>query len=277
MMGIVLKYGEKDPPAMCIGAGCDLALPWSVPVKEVHKNMIEAYERGVFTDADLDSAVKHILAAQEKIVNYSKTPATYTEKDLENIDKINKECIYAKVEEGLSPSISKDGRHFFVLMVEEQHKDCLDQGDLPGAAMGFYNPQEIAKYIRKLFPNSVVRTVTQFPSCDGSRLILEGQTEYDDVVFVTFYKSEAYTGRQYLTTRIVDLMDALQSTERIVAHLHIGSPFVGAQAPYTPRYINAYCSNSSINYALDVLAGDLEPKGDMPYEIEFHKKGHIFY
>lgn len=277
MMGIVLKYGEKDPPAMHIGAGGDLSLPWSVPVKEAHANMIDAYKRGLFTDEDLDNAVRRILAAQEKVVKYESIEPTYTEEDLKNIERINKECIYEKVEEGISPSISKDGRHFFVLMVEEQHKDCLDGEDLPGAAVGFYNPQKIAKYIKELFPNSVVRTVTQFPACDGSRLILEEQTAYDDVVFMTFYKSEAYTGREYLTTRIVDLMDALQSTERIVAHIHVGNPFVGAGAPYTPRYINAYCSADSINYALDVLAGDLEAKGIMPYDVKFFEKGHVFY
>ena len=143
--------------------------------------------------------------------------------------------------------------------------------------MGFYNPQKIAKYIREKFPNSVVKTVVQFPNCEGSRTILEGQTEYDDVVFITFYKSEAYTGREYLTTRIVDLMDALQSTERIAAHIHIGSPYVGAQAPYTPRYINAYCSATSIEYALDILAGERVAKGVLPYDVEFHEKGHVFY
>ena len=34
---------------------------------------------------------------------------------------------------------------------------------------------------------------------------------------------------------------------------------------------------SLINYALDVLAGDLEPLGDMPYDVKFHEKGHVFY
>jgi hypothetical protein len=73
-------------------------------------------------------------------------------------------------------------------------------------------------------------------------------------------------------------MDALQSTERISAHIHIGNPYVGAQAPYTPRYINAYCSARSINYALDVLAGIRTAKGKLPYDdVKFYEKGHVFY
>lgn len=278
MMGIMLKYGMKDPPALSLGAGCDLVLPWNVPAKEVHANMMDAYKRGLFTDEDLDNAVRRMIDMQKKVIAGMDLPATYTEDDLKNIEKINKDSIYEKCEEGVSKSISKDGRHYFVLLVEEEHKDCLDQDELPGAAIGWYNPINIAKYIKNKFPNSVVKTVVQFPNCEGSRLILEGQTEYDDVVFITFYKTEAYTGREYLTTRIIDLMDALQSTERIVAHIHIGNPYVGAQAPYTPRYINTFCSAKSIEYAIDVLAGDLEAKGILPYDdIKFNEKGHVFY
>jgi hypothetical protein len=73
-------------------------------------------------------------------------------------------------------------------------------------------------------------------------------------------------------------MDALQSTERIAAHIHIGNPYVGSKAPYTPRYINAYCTARSINYALDILAGTREAKGVLPYkDVTFFEKGHIFY
>ena len=277
MMGIVLKYGKFEPSAICLAAGDDFPLPWDVPTPAVYEHMLDAYKRGVFTEDDVNNAVRRLITAQEKIIEGSKIPLEFDKKDLENIRKINEECIYERVEEGISPSISRDGRHFFVLMVEESQKLCLDDENLPGPK-GWYYPVEIAKYIKELFPNSVVKTVVQYPSCDGSRLILEGQTEYDDVVFITFYKTEAYTGREYLTTRIVDLMDALQSTGRIAAHIHIGNPYVGAGAPYTPRYINAYCSARSINYALDVLAGKLEAKGVLPYkDIEFFEKGHVFY
>ena len=277
MMGIVLKYGKFEPSAICLAAGDDFPLPWDVPTPAVYEHMLDAYKRGVFTEEDVNNSVRRLITAQEKIIEGSKIPLELDEKDLENIRKINEECIYERVEEGISPSISRDGRHFFVIMVEESQKLCLDDENLPGPKGWFY-PVEIAKYIKELFPNSVVKTVTQYPSCDGSRLILEGQTEYDDVVFMTFYKSEAYTGREYLTTRIVDLMDALQSTERIVAHIHIGNPYVGSKAPYCPRYINAYCTAKSINYALDILAGTRDAKGVLPYkDVTFFEKGHVFY
>lgn len=277
MMGIVLKYGKLEPAAIALGAGDDFPLPWDVSTPDVYENMLDAYRRGVFTEEDVNNSVRRLIEAQNKIIEGSKIPIEIDEADLENIRKINEECIYERVEEGTSPDISRDGRHYFVIMVEESQRLCLDDENLPGPK-GWYYPVDIAKYIKELFPNSTVKTVTQFPHYDNTREILEGQTEYDDVVFMTFYKSEAYTGREYLTSRIVDLMDALQSTERISAHIHIGNPYVGAQAPYTPRYINAYCSARSINYALDVLAGIRTAKGKLPYDdVKFYEKGHVFY
>jgi len=276
MMGIVLKYGKLEPAAIALGAGDDLPLPWAVPTPVVYENMLDAYKRGVFSEEDVNNSVRRLIEAQYKIIEGMKIPAEYDEEDLENVRRINEECVYEKYEEGISPFISRDGKHYFVLMVEESHKHCLDEENLPGAK-GWYDPVSIAKCIKELFPNSNIDTVTQFPAYDNSRRILERQTEYDDVVFITFQKTEAYTGREYLTVRIVDLMDALQSTERIAAHVHIGNPYTGACAPYTSRYINAYCSASSITYALEVLAGLREAKGVLPYDIKFNEKGHIFY
>ena len=277
MMGIVLKYGKLEPAAVALGAGDDFPLPWDVPTPEVYENMLDAYKRGVFTEDDVNNAVRRLIDAQKKIIEGAKIPMEYDERDLENVRKINEECIYEKVEEGISPSISRDGRHFFALMVEESQKACLDEENIPGSK-DWYKPIEIAKKIKELFPSSVVKTVTEYPHYDNTRLILEGQTEYDDVIFITFQKTLAYTGREYLSHRLVDLMDALQSTDRIVAHLHIGNPYVGACAPYVPRYINAYCSASSIDCGLEVLAGIRAAKGVLPYDdVKFNEKGHVFY
>jgi hypothetical protein len=136
----------------------------------------------------------------------------------------------------------------------------------------------IVEKLQKFYPDCGATTLSIFPAPAESKDVLGKAPDYDDVVFITFQKTLAYIGREYLSHRLVDLMDALQSTDRIVAHLHIGNPYVGACAPYTPRYINAYCSEKSIDYALDILAGLRTAKGVMPYDdIDFKKKGHVFY
>ena len=99
------------------------------------------------------------------------------------------------------------------------------------------------------------------------------QTQFDDIVFITQHGGGCYIGREHLTTRVIDIMDALQSTDRIVAHLHFGNPFVAADAPFVPRVLIGYASEHTVNDALDILVGEAEPLGRLPFEIDFHKKG----
>ena len=51
---------------------------------------------------------------------------------------------------------------------------------------------------------------------------------------------------------------------------------IALNVPRIPRA--AYCSEKSIEYALDILAGVRKAHGIMPYDdIDFKKKGHVFY
>jgi len=88
--------------------------------------------------------------------------------------------------------------------------------------------------------------------------------------------TSAYIGPEHMTSRLVALMDALQSTDRIVAHLYFGNPFVIEDAPYVPRVLMGFTSEIAVFHALDILAGRAEAKGRVPYDnIVFHKKGDI--
>jgi hypothetical protein len=71
-------------------------------------------------------------------------------------------------------------------------------------------------------------------------------------------------------------MDALQSTDRIVAHLHFGNPFVAEDAPYVPRRIIGYASRECVANALDILAGDAPAVGTLPFDLQFKPKGYVF-
>ena len=95
------------------------------------------------------------------------------------------------------------------------------------------------------------------------------------MVFITFFQPSAFIGRETLTTRIVDLMDALQSTDRIAAHLHFGNPYVAAYAPYVKRVLLGLAANDCVMHGLEILAGNAEAKGTLPYNVIFHKKGDL--
>ena len=275
MLGIVAKYGWEKPLGMAIGAGIDLPLPWSIDTRKSYDLLMQGYKDGLFSDEDLDNAVKNVLNAQHKVYMMRDVIPTYSEEDRENIKKINLDCISAVCEEGLTPDIQREAKHLFVIMTEEKCEFDFDSKELP-TVNDWYYPNLIAQRLKELFPSSDCKSITQYPDAHQTRILLESQTDYDDIVFITFTKSEAYTGREVLSTRIIDLMDALQSTDKIIAHVHFGNPFAGATAPYVPRYINGYCSVECVNNTLSVLSGDLIPQGVLPYDnIKFNKKGDV--
>ena len=276
MGGVINKYGWYDPSAMSVAAGNDIPLVWKIGAKEGYEAFRERYLAGMFSEADLERALTHVLEAMHKAALLPAIgEAVEHDEDKENIVRLNHECISARVEEGLTPAISKDGRHIFIIMTDGKVTIDSEENYTPGPR-DWYFPKKIAARIRELFPNSEVVDIPQFPAPYHTEPVFDKQTHFDDVVFITFFQPSAFIGRETLTTRIVDLMDALQSTDRIVAHLHFGNPFVAAYAPYVPRVILGLAANECVMHGLSILAGDAEALGTLPYEIEFHKKGDVF-
>ena len=272
MMGIVLKYGYTDPIGMSIAAGADLPLPWGVKIKPAYEGLLDAYKRGLLTDADVEDALDRVLATQHKIAMLPE-PSEVLDEDKENMRRMHSDSIAARCEEGLSPSIDPNGKHLFTIVTD----DTLNTPDVdytPGPRDWFF-PYKIAARIKELFPNSDVTTIPVYPTSNSNIPYFDKQTKYDDIVFITNYQPAAYTGREHLTTRVVDLMDALQSTDRIVAHLHFGNPYVAADAPYVPRILLGYTSELCVLNALEILAGNAPALGTLPLPVEFHKKGEF--
>ena len=275
MGGVVNNYGWYDPAAMAVAAGNDIPLVWKIGAKEGYEAFCERYAAGVFSEADLERALDHVLAAQHKAALLPEVgTAAELEVDKENTRRLCRECIASRLEEGVSPSISRDGRHLFVIMTDGKVTIDSEENYTPGPR-DWYFPKRIATRIRELFPRSEVVDIPQFPAPYHSETVFDKQTHYEDVVFITFFQPSAFIGRETLTTRIVDLMDALQSTDRIAAHLHFGNPYVAAYAPYVKRVLLGLAANDCVMHGLEILAGNAEAKGTLPYNVIFHKKGDL--
>lgn len=266
MMGIVLKYGLYDCNGLAIAAGNDLALPWGISNQKAYEALSEAYRQGVITDARLDEAVRRVLAAQHQTLT---EPATkeISEQDKLDIQTINRDCIVAVTEEGLSPSISREGKHLFVILTETD-ADPDAKTDVDPRPRDWYKPDRIAEKLLAAFYHSQVMTINQFPTASQNVSVFDRQLECDDVVFVTFFKSSAYIGPECLTTRIIALMEALQSTNRISAVVHFGNPYVMEDVPHVPRILFGFCSEACTMNTIDVLCGDYPAKGRLPFTIK---------
>lgn len=133
---------------------------------------------------------------------------------------------------------------------------------------GWYYPTKIIEKLEKDFPNSEVRVLYKFPTPEQNMNLLQDSLEYEDVVFITFTESPAFVGTDYLTHRIVTLINALQMSGRISTVVHFGNPFVLEELLHIPRIIIGGVSIDSTYAALDVLSGDHPAKGVLTYDVK---------
>ncbi len=270
MMGIVAKYGMKESKGLVITAGNDLSLPW-------HDNdfsyeaILETYEKGLIPDERIDEAVKRVLEAQHKVNLYNeKEYEDITDEDLEKFESIHLKSIYEKCDEGISPSVSTDGKHLFAVLTPMDKCQVDAEGALADdSTEGYwYRPVELMKKIESLFPNSKVIALPEYSSGIQNMNFLEMVPNYDDVVFVTFNAVECYIGKERLTSRTISLIDALQVTNSVAAVLHYGNPYVLEDLAHVPRVLVAGTAPKTAMYAIDVLAGKYEAQGILTHAVK---------
>ena len=92
-------------------------------------------------------------------------------------------------------------------------------------------------------------------------------------MFITSFPISAYVGTERFTSRIISLINAMQVTNRISTVVHFGNPYLMEDISHIQRIIIGTTSPKGIEYALDVLAGDLEARGVLCYDVKFTKKG----
>jgi len=268
MMGIRAKYGDVESKGLAMHAGVDLLLPYDWNNAEQFRQYCEAYEKGFVPDENLDAAARRILEAQHKVTLLSKD-AVLTDEDIRTFNRINKDGVYTKTDEGVSPAIFRDGKHFFVV-IARQETDIAPGGsvEVDTFSNGWHFPGRITAKINSLFPNAGVKIIHQFPSQGELADTLSDSLGCDELVFMTFSEALAYTGKEYLTHRIVNLIEAMQVTERISTIIHLGNPHVLEELPHIPRYIFGGHAAESVDACLEVLAGEYPANGTPTYEFD---------
>lgn len=267
MMGIVTKFGKVESRGMATAAGNDLALCFG-NAKEDYETMCECYRKGVFTDEQLDRAVKKVLEIQHRTTLLPKD-AVITAEDEEKFARINKDCICAKVDEGVSAGIDPNGKYLFAVLTPMNVK--IDNGKAAEDTMtnNWYKPERILKHIAEKFPNSGTFAIKEYPEPHEVRQLLDAATEYDEVIFVTYFNSAAYVGREAFTPRILSIFDAMQMTNAISTVLYFGNPFVLEDIPHVKRILMGPTAEGAIDSAIEILAGEYPANGVMTYNVNF--------
>ena len=267
MVGIIQRYGDEYLPGMSVAAGHDLVLPnYRIPLKDAYNSLMNSYKNGVFDEQRLDEACKRVLRAQERTL---KQPAQreITQHDREVIDHINRDCICALADPGVSTSISKTANHLFVVLKSNQY-DELDAKINP--EIGFqkvWKPEWVAQQFLNEFPNSDVMFTCEFPHAQQNEKVCAAAAYHDDVVFVTFCDPAPYQGIDGLSERIRYLIQSMQYN--VAAVVHVGNPFALENVVHIPRRIIGFPHQTCIENLPKVLSGEVEAKGVLPMNVNF--------
>lgn len=263
MMGIVQKFGEDGSRGLSIASGNDLCLPFAT-LSEAYASLVRSYESGLITDERLDEAVRRVLKAQEKAMTRPHNKPT--EEDYALIRAINRDSVAAVTDPGVSVTIPRDGKHLFVLLNEER-VDLDKPHDNDSMTVEWYDAFRLAAHIKEVFPASGVASITEYPPRGDIAALCKQQTQYDDIVFVTYFNNYPYVGDERFTPRILSIFKAWHASDRLAAVVHFGNPFLLEDLPHIPRVINACKATDATLAAIDVLAGLIPARGTIPYKI----------
>ncbi len=267
MMGIRAKFGEAESLGLAIAAGNDLPLPFTHFASREHDAIKTAYEKGVITDEQLDACVKRVLAAQHKVMVLNENKcASLTDEEIKLTKNIARDSIYAKTDDGLTPAISKDGKHLFAIMVRNEMD--LSTVDVNTFSNNWLFPKEISEKILTLFPNSQVKLFHEYPNEKQNYEIFQGSIVNDDVIFLTFTEPLPYVGEEAINSRVLSLIKALQYTNKVSTLVHFGNPCVLETLPHIPRVLIGGIEKTTVDTSIDILAGNYEAKGVKTFDFE---------
>lgn len=267
MFGVVGKFGMYASKGLAIRAGNECVLGWETPNEKDYEALRAAYEEGVITPERLDEAVRRVLALQHKAALLPKD-AEITDMEKENLLRVSKDGVAAVTDAGLEASVSRDGKHFFVLMEENTGASGGDRPTVDTFTSPWYQSDRIEEKLKTLFPNSAVFRWNEYPNQSQNWHLMYNQPEYEDVIFITFCNGGAYMGAEHFSARVLSIIEALRTMGRVSAILHFGNPFLLEETVHIPRRLFAAASEQSTMDALDVLAGLYPAKGVVPYDLK---------
>ena len=270
MMGILHKFGEKNIYGMAIAAGNDIVLPnFRHSMRESYNMLLQNYRDGAIPDERINDAVRHVLAAQAYVAKKPEEPTIFTEQDKIMLESVARDCVSAITDEGITAKLDGDNDEKLFIIVTENNFDPKNDDPETNVSKWYY-PERIAKRIEEDFPGAAVEFLPEFSDEYDNDRVLSRAIEYKEVIFVSFCTTTSYLGTDSLTKRTEAVANCLIHSKKISAFVHFGNPYAMQQIYHVPRLILGYMIPDSQLYAIDALAGIIEPKGTVPYDIKFN-------
>ncbi|MBE6647259.1 MAG: hypothetical protein E7611_06435 [Ruminococcaceae bacterium] len=270
MMGILQRFGEENVYGMAIEAGNDIILPnYRTPTREAYAMLCKNYYDGMISEERLDEAVRRVLAGMDFVDGEIDGKEVFTKEDEEIIYSVARDCITAVVDEGAKIALDSPNEDVMFVIVTENGYE-INENNAETVTERWYYPERIVERIKENFPHSHVELIPEFSSAMENERVLFAARNYKKVVFVTFCNTGAYLGTDGLTRRTESVINALAHSKKVFAVVHFGNPYALKTLEHIPRKIFGYMIPNSQKYAIDVLAGKLDAKGHLPFDVEFN-------
>lgn len=269
MMSVLHKYGEENVYGMAIAAGNDIILPnYRTPVRESYGMLLQNFKDGMFSEERLNEAVRRVLAAQEFVSQTPEAPTEFTEHDEELLNNVARDCITAVTEDGVSAALDQIDNKDRLFVIVTENSDNQETG-IPEEidVARWYYPGEIAEKIRKEFPGAGIEFIPEFSGQKDNERVLLAAAHYKDVVCISFCTTTCYLGTDALTKRTEAVVNCLINSKKASTVVHFGNPYALKTILPVSRKIFGYMMTKSQLHAIDVLAGKIEAKGELPYDI----------
>ena len=269
MLSILQNFGEEQCYGMSVKAGHDLILPnYRKTFKEAYDLLMSAYQKGIFTEEQLNNAVRRVLKAQNDTVEPKGTVelSAYQE---ECIRRIATDSITLIKDENVPTALDPDKKKMFVLLKENDYKD--DDGvpyeiTVKGGITD-KNIKRIKELILEKFPGSLIKVANQYPCAPQIEAICCEAIDVDEIIFLTYATSNCYVLGGDFTPRVVHMMEAIEN--KLAAVIHMGNPYPLEAVPHFPRVlITVGAKNDCMERELSALKGEWEPQGKLPLELK---------
>lgn len=265
MMGAAAKFGLKKSMGLAVGNAAAVALPFIHDNEKCMNYLRECYDEGMIPEERLNKTVQDVLNMQHKLLSLPRNVEP-TEKERADFNRLNTDSVYARVDEGLSVALDRNGKYRFTVLTENGTPEDMHIDTFTG---NWYNPVWIGDKLKECFPNSTVEFLDEFPTPNRVRDYLEAGELGAEAVFVMYLHSGCYAGTERYTPRMVSMMKAMQVSNGISTVLQFGNPFPLEELPHIPRILVGTGSEQGVEATLAVLAGEYEAKGKMIYDVNF--------
>jgi len=266
MFGIITNFGRTDSKGLALAAGNHLVLGWQ-DAKLDYEALTECYNKGIFTDEQLDEAVKKVLELQHRTMIAPKIPEI-TAEDEEKFKRINKDSIYQRADDGVPTYIDKNSKPLFIVLTSIHTKNDQGKLDVDTMTHHWYKPENIIKRLETEYPGCTTYAISEFPDATDIERLQNVVLDFDNIVFISYFNSTAGIGRERFTPRIISVLEVLRLSKKLNTLVHFGNPFVLEDIPHVPRLVIGPSGEMAVNAGLDVLFGDYPAKGVLTYDVK---------